>query len=209
MAATPAVTDSPGMPMIPARHLSDVELAAFMDGTLAGDERAGAASHLAVCSVCRGELVATSGLVERLPAGGPRSPRRLWAYGGVAAAAAILAISILPRTEYLDRASADLERRPAERVARIAAVAPAEGVEVEPRALTFSWQGESGASYRITVTDASGRTVWSVTTTETAAAMPGDVTLAPAERFYWYVDGLLADGTSLSSGQRSFTTSSW
>src|SRR5919206_1600037 len=75
----------------PERHLSADEVAAYVDGALAGDERARIEAHLAVCADCRAEVREVTGLVRSLPEA-RRSARRVWI--PAAAAAAVLVAGV-------------------------------------------------------------------------------------------------------------------
>lgn len=183
-------------------------MAAFVDGTLAEGDRAEAASHLAACTECRAELAAVSRMVGSLPARRHRAVARprVLALGAIAAAAAVLAVVTLQRTDPVDTGASGLERRLPEPTTRVATISPAEGAAVDPRELVVSWHGSDGASYRVTLTDESGRMVWTTSTTETSARVPGNALGPTPSRYYWYVDALLADGSSTSSGPQSFST---
>ena len=74
--------------------------------------------------------------------------------------------------------------------------------------LRFVWQRQPAASYRLFVADSTGRSVFSMVRTDTTAALPPTVHLVPGARYFWEVDAIRADGTSLSSTHRAFTVSS-
>jgi hypothetical protein len=62
------------------------------------------------------------------------------------------------------------------------------------------------ATYRVTVTDTTGATRWTTETPDTAVTLPASARLEPGARYYFYVDALRADGWSVQSGPRTFTT---
>jgi len=57
------------------------------------------------------------------------------------------------------------------------------------------------------VTDVSGRVVWVKETSDTALALPADVSLGGGREYLWYVDALGSDGQSVTTGIRRFQTS--
>src|SRR5215218_7395233 len=86
--------DTPAGDAAGDEHPDVGQVAAYLDGRLAGAERAGLAAHLARCEPCRRELVELRAVIaaEHPPASGGRPWRAL----GVGLAAAI-AIAVLPR----------------------------------------------------------------------------------------------------------------
>ena len=76
---------------------------------------------------------------------------------------------------------------------------PAVGAEIV-------WRRVPGARYSVTVVDTTGATQWTAETTDTSAAVPDSVRLAPGGRYYLYVDALRSDGWSLRSDRREFRT---
>jgi hypothetical protein len=199
--------DSTPVTLMADEHLDNEQLAAFLDGRLPSTARTTAEAHLADCTECRDELMANSRLLERLPK--PSLRRAAWwpHVGAAAAAAALIAVIVVPRTAR----TPTLGEVPAERVgaaetSRIAVVSPPEGASVDRTLLRFSWHPQDRASYRLTVTDSSGRMIWRTTTNDTVAGLPPTIALDAGGRFYWYVDALRVDGVSLTSGAHSFST---
>lgn len=187
-------------------HISASELAAFVDRTLAPKQRAIIAAHLADCAECRAELVSATTAIASHGRGANRR-RRTWTLGAVAAAAALLVVVVLPRADFATDPASGVERRAVERAGMLVTTAPEDGAVLETDNVTLSWLGEEGSSYRVTVTDDGGTTLWSALTSDASVAVPAGV-LAPAGRHYWYVDALRADGSSASSGARTFSTGS-
>jgi hypothetical protein len=64
----------------------------------------------------------------------------------------------------------------------------------------------SNAAYRVALTTLGGVTVWRASTSDTVATLPDSVRLAPDATYQWWVDALLADGTTRSTGIREFRT---
>ena len=60
----------------------------------------------------------------------------------------------------------------------------------------------------VTVADAGGDPVWRTETRDTAVVLPPDVSLEPGARYVWFVDALLPDGGSATSGVHRFEIAS-
>jgi hypothetical protein len=185
--------------------LSAEELAAYIDGTLDKIERERVESVLASSPAARAELIEASRLVVTMPTKA-RSARRPWIVASVASAAAAVLLAIAPT---LSRKQEIIpvwtERRvPVDDAAKISVIAPEEGAIVDASATRFSWHSVTGATYQLTVTDADGRAVWQNTTADTTLSLPPDVKLDASETYYWNVDALAADGSSTTTGVRSF-----
>jgi hypothetical protein len=74
---------------------------------------------------------------------------------------------------------------------------------VEARDVILRWAPiEPDARYLLTVTTAEGDSVWELMTADTSAAVP--IALEPGGEYLWYVDALLPDGSSASSGVHHF-----
>jgi len=189
-------------------HLSAGDVAAYLDGTLEEAERDRVEAHAAECKACRRELTE----VARQIRGMRRVPRGLvWA--PIAAAAAIIAVLVAQPFGTVTQPERTSRFRGPESTAgrqggvAIGILAPPSDGTVNPAAVTFVWHaGGAGASYHLTVTNDVGGVVWTLTTTDTVAALPDTVTLARDSRYHWYVDGLFEDGRRASSGVHSFTT---
>lgn len=194
------------------QHLSDIEMATYVDGNGSTRSLAQMQEHLAACDECRHLLVESNRLIESAR---PRSSLRSWGWkAGLPAIAALLLLAFVPRMfERADTApilpSVAVERRAdAGRETAIRTILPAEDASVSREGIRFAWVPDDGASYRVTVTDATGGPVWETTTSDTTAVLPLSVVMPPDSRFYWYVDALRLDGSSATSGRQSFTTRS-
>jgi Putative zinc-finger len=187
-------------------HLSAADAAAYLDGRLDPADRAHAEAHLADCNECRHELVelrvmlATRGTSDG--AAVVRRRRRLSVPLGMAAAAVLL----ITVATTLRRSNPIVERAPSDAgSARLATHGPRDGVSSER--VVFVWaSAEPGSSYRLTVTDSAGAPVWSTSTTDTVLALPAATKLLSGRRYHWYVDALVGDGHTITSGVRSFST---
>lgn len=181
-------------------HLTPAQVAAYLDRLLGAREREQVESHLSGCPSCRGEVVEVARV--RRP-----GPRRRW-YVAAAAAAAIAVLGIaLGRSGPNEPANTVTRGRPSEGIAQFAIVSPAYGATVPAVAAEFVWRSvATEATYRLTVTDASGGPVWTGATGDTALAVPDSVQLQPGETYFWYIDALLPDGRSASTGVKEFRT---
>jgi hypothetical protein len=71
--------------------------------------------------------------------------------------------------------------------------------------LTFSWRPLPGVmTYHLFVTDSTGAPVYNLTTADTVVGPVPGAQLSPGSRYFWYVDALGADGSSVSSAQVGF-----
>jgi putative zinc finger protein len=190
-----------------SEHLSAADAAAYLDGRLDAADRARAEAHLVECIECRRELVELRAVLANADTSGAAAPvhrrrRGLSVRIGMAAAAVLLiafAATLRRRAPIVERAPSDAG------AARLATHAPNDRVSADR--LVFVWApAEPGSSYRLTVTDSAGVPVWSTSTTDTVLALPPATRLAPGRRYHWYVDALVGDGHTITSGVRSFST---
>jgi hypothetical protein len=173
-------------------HLSDADLAGYLDHDLAPYERRRVETHIDGCATCRGELVALSRVVHGEPASAQRPPRsRRW-WIPAAAAAAVVALLVprlttnAPRVDETPRTRRviDTDGRP-----RLAIVSPIDGTSVGGPVI-FTWRaGGTADAYTIVVMTESGEPIWTTTTSDTTIALPDSVTLHPG-RYFWRVDGI-------------------
>jgi anti-sigma factor RsiW len=175
-------------------HVTDAEIAAYLDRTLTTPQRDRVEDHLAACQDCRQHLLETKELLERV-----RRPRKLLVGGALAAAAVLVFVIVRPNPAEMDRG---VMRNDGAAVPVVAygpmGTAPRTG-------LRFVWSAVPGAeSYRLTVSGEDARTVWSSSGTDTVSALPDSVTLRPNERYHWVADALLSDGSTRSTGLREF-----
>jgi hypothetical protein len=192
----------------PTDHLSGEDLAAYLDGELEAAERSRIQSHLADCDSCREEVVELTALVHA------DTRHRRWTIAVPAAAVAAIAAVLLVSPLVQDGADAPGERvrgpelaSEREAVLEVRALAPALEATVDRDSLRFSWEGlEPDATYRLTLTDQGGDPLWTHETSGTALLLPPDVELQPEGSYLWFVDALLADGRTATSGVLSFKT---
>lgn len=188
-------------------HVESALIAAYLDHELKETERERVERHLADCRTCRDELAEVLRLVE------PRERSRSagwWVAGGAAVAAILAAVLLVqpgdsPDTSPVFRAGEAQER--AEEAPGIEVLAPPENAVLAPDSLGFAWREvEPGALYRFTLADAQGDVVWTDTTGETTVRVPPEVGIDRDRDYYWYVDALLSEGRSATSGIRRFTS---
>jgi hypothetical protein len=188
------MTDSNPLPSGP--HLEPFEVTHYLANTLLPDDRCRVERHLADCEPCTEEVVAIARLSRR-----PAFQRWL----PYAAAAAVLAGIVVLAPRPGPGVSHDTLRNGAS-TAVIAVVAPEDGAVVG-RAPTLVWRSvPRTATYRVMVTRADGDSIWAVQTSDTAVTMPESVVSDSGVIRHWYVDALLSDGSSVSTGMREFRT---
>lgn len=178
-------------------HLSDTQLAAFLDRGLAPVARRHVEEHLAGCPECRAHIVAAGDLLAH-----DRRPRRSLLVGSlVAAAALLLAVGLTARSG--QRGIRQPVVRAAGTDARLVAYGPMG--ETSSRAIRFVWgRAPDAVTYRLSVTRADGVAVWSRSVADTVAVLPDSVALGPGQSYFWVADALLRDGTTRSTGLRAF-----
>ena len=181
-------------------HLTAGELAGYLDRNLAPDRFAQVEGHLDACAECRTELAAIARLADSYQPGetvgriGPSRPIRRWAPLAIAGAlAAGLAALILIRPEMLDRSHrGEPLRAPnfGEARATIEIVSPLPDSVVPREPLSLIWRPASATLYKVTIVTEAGDSVWAGETTDTALALPADLTLLPGRNYFWRVDGI-------------------
>jgi len=191
-------------PPMEKKGISPTELAAFLDGHLHGDELARVQSYLADNHEARQELIKASRMISTAPASADRRVWR-WVVPGVGlAAAAALLIAIQPKsTSRPERLSAE-RRAPVEQSDRIELVSPANGQQLTEGAASFSWRRYDGASYRLVISDATGRILYEGTTSDTLVSISPSKLRGASGKLYWTIDALAENGSSLTSGVSEF-----
>jgi len=177
-------------------HLSERELAAFLDGGLTPPERHRVVAHIDLCAACRGELVDV-GRAIKLRGGRTRgatvSPwRRSWI--PAAAAAGIAAILLMTR---LTTHSPGMDGRTrAPRIAegegerRIDPISPANEIAVPAARIVFMWHAVPADVYRFFLLSESGDPIWEKETTDTSMTLPATVSLTSGSAYFWRVDAV-------------------
>ena len=195
--------------VVPASaHLSIMDAAAFVDGRLSRLQRLDAEAHLSQCAECRAEIADVANLLASAPIPRVRRSAVLWSAGALASAAAVVFLIARPSSEFLQRSAATrTERAPMDKTSPVTLEArvPAAMSTVGRDELRFVWRHDDGATYHVFVADAAGAPLFDLITRDTSVTPPRSVVLLPGVRYYWYVDALRANGTSLSSGPNAFS----
>jgi hypothetical protein len=164
------------------RHLEPEEVAAYVDGTATGEERAAVQAHLAACAECRAEVAEVSRIVRTLP-GARRTARRVWIPAVAAAVIALLWVTPRPLRE-----PAVPEHR-AETETTTAAPHPVSPVGTVGSVSALAWSPTPGTDrYRVRLFDADGTVLWDEETVDTIAALPDSIDLRAQVPYYWKVE---------------------
>jgi hypothetical protein len=127
---------------------------------------------------------------------------------GLALAASVAGIVILrpsvPSTDVDSRTRDQRVGAADERIRQLAAIAPADGATQLAAHPTFVWASDSVDRYRFALLAEDGATIWSRELSDTALAIPADVTLDHGRSYFWRVDAMSA-GIVASTRVRRFT----
>jgi hypothetical protein len=187
-------------------HVGPERLAAYLDHELAPAAREEVVAHFAECAACRREMTALRVLLQQ------RSKRRSWYITTpllVAVAATIVVVVVVPRTGRVDNESATSIRSgsglaPIDQSRTISMVSPADDAVLDSRGAAFVWRSiGTDATYRLTLQDSTGTTMWTSSMVDTSAVLPDTVRLAPGE-YYWSVAARLPDARSAKTGVHRF-----
>lgn len=184
-------------------HLSATDVAAYLSGRAGADSRVRIQAHLAECADCREEAIGASRILGAEHRS--RSTRRvLLASVGLAA---VLALVIVTRTAPVHSVESATRGTAggASAESKVSVVGPLGGFAQAGGIPTFVWRSIPGAmEYRFTLTDVDGKVLWTRATPDTLLTPPLDVPLGTERAYYWFVDALLADGNSVTSGAKEF-----
>ena len=190
------------------KPLAPEEIAAFLDGRLEGPELSRVQALLAGDPDARQELIKASRIVASAPESGDPQRSLIPAFGTLVAAAAIAVLFIPAREAGRDAAPVSADRRvPADVSPKIQVVVPSEGSSIREDEHAFMWRRVDGATYRVVVTDLSGNTVLHEDTPDTVLAIPEALLRNDGAIYYFSVDALLPDGSSVGSGADEFVMS--
>jgi hypothetical protein len=191
-----------GVPV--TEHPSAEDIAAYLSGRLAQASSVALEQHLVECAECR-QVVTSARRVLRTH----RAPQRLvWMVPSAAAAMLLIAVLIrVPGSTVGDEPlRSDSDAAGSESELTIAVVAPRDGEVVPGQPIVFVWRAQNGGPlYRLSLTEASGRQMWSGETTDTTLSMPAEVPVVGGQTYFWSVDALGADGRSLTSRSKRFS----
>lgn len=194
-----------GSAVMEDESLSSGEVAAYLDGRLAGEELARVEDHLANNPSARREIIKASRIISSVPRRETKSRRWIPAAAGLAAVAALTLIGILPKSVGREATPVSSERRGlADEADKIDLVSPSDGERVTSNGMSFTWRPIGGATYRLVVSDAAGHTLLQRNTTDTLVTAPELSLKTGTGPYYWSVDALAPDGSSVTSGVREF-----
>jgi hypothetical protein len=178
------------------RHLSEAELAAFLDGGLTPPRRRRVRAHIDICDVCRAELVDVGRATQRKRDPTKRvasSMSRHWWTPAVAAAGIVVVVSIA-RIASNSRPGLDATRASrgpdAEGQRGIDLIAPADDVTVSVAQMVFSWHAVPADVYKFSLLTERGDSIWTTETTDTIASVPANVNVRPGSWYFWRVDAI-------------------
>lgn len=177
-------------------HMEPHEVAGYVAGSLDPGVRARIEAHLSDCEPCTAEVADVLRLRRKT-----QSPIR-WA-GIAAAAAAVIAVVVVSRPPSRPGVGAIPPVRGDTGASTVKMVQPAnDAALLEPP--VFVWRAVPGATaYRITVSRADGDSVWTASVSDTTARAPAASLMA--DTYYWYVDAILADGSSRAGTPHRFS----
>jgi len=202
-------------------HLTESQIAAFVDGDMTDTERRRIQSHIEQCSACRAAVVDVMRTVDSFPDVSSREPscppaqrrqpaparsRRLLI--GAVAAAAVAGISLLlsptDRSRARERSASDAIEQSTDARPTIEVIAPLVDDSLSLRSPVFRWRAVAGIDlYKVVILDASGAPIWSEDARHVAHVVADSLSLVPGRAYYWRVDGI-RDGTTASSGNIRF-----
>jgi anti-sigma factor ChrR (cupin superfamily) len=187
-------------------HVSDEELAAWLDRRLEAPGRMRVQAHLVECDECRAVVTEAT---AALSAKRRRKRMAFLATGGMAAAALVLLVvsGTLPISRDTKSTVRGAPPLLTEDVSRLAALLPEPRAVVPRDSLVFVWQSTpEGTVFQVTVSDERGVMMWDDRTGDTTLALPVAVarSLVPGQIYYWKVEALLPDLRTASTGVNSF-----
>jgi len=183
----------------PEPHLEPGEVARHVRGTSPPEERVRIEAHLAVCDRCTEEFIA----VWRYS--GKRRFRPALLGLGVAAAAAVAALLLLPPARRPSDGAGPVVRGPGVDSVHLLVVVSPRDRDTVSRPVVLTWRSRPDmATYKVSVAGTDGDSVWALITADTSVSLPDSVRATPGLDYFWYVDGLMADGRALTSGVHQF-----
>ena len=174
--------------------MDELLIAGYLDRGLSSADRDRVADHLTECAECRHNVAEAHLLIGRV-----RRPRRVFLLSGVMIAAAASALFVV--LPHADSGPSILRRGVQSESDSLIVISPAVGKTSRP--VRFVWSSVNGASsYRLTLSEPDGATVWSYNGSDTVAVLPDSVGTTERSRYVWIADAILEDGTRRSTGLR-------
>jgi hypothetical protein len=188
-----------------ATHIGPERLSAFLDNDLSPRAREEVVAHFAQCAECRREMTATRELLRQ------RSKRRAWYLAPplLVAVAASIALVVVPSVRRVNNEPRNSIRSSSGATATdvrqsIETIAPTNDALLPNDTTRFVWRSiVGGATYRLTIQDSTGTTIWSTSAEDTTAILPDTVRLTPGE-YFWSVAARLPDASSAKTGAHRF-----
>ena len=183
-------------------HVGPERLAAYLDHQLAPAAREEVVAHFAECAECRREMTAMRRLLEE------RSKRRPWYVTTgplLAAVAAGIVFMVVPSIRRADNEPtrsirSGPELTSTDQAQTISMISPADDAVLPERGTVFVWRSiGADASYRLTLQDSAGTTVWASSTVDTSIVLPDSIRVTPGE-YYWSVAARLPNARSAKTG---------
>lgn len=181
-----------------ARHVTELDIASYLDRALSGPDKDRFEDHLVECAECRKKVTAAQELVHglRRPRGAPI------VLGLIAIAAVSLFVVRLPRAN--DTSARERSAESSHAGTLVARDPIGDAVSVSERR-RFVWSSAPDVvSYHLTLSTADGTTIWSNSGTDTVAALPATVEVRSGAEYAWVVDAITSDGSTLSTGMQHF-----
>jgi anti-sigma factor RsiW len=183
-------------------HVTESDLAGYLDHDLAPADRLRVEAHLDACAQCRLELIEVQRLAASYQAATRRTARRWIPVAALTAlAASVAALLLIPRIRETTTQRVEPVRSAGrEGQLQIEVASPASDVAVAAATVVFTWRAARADVYRLTLLTESGEPVWSLETADTTALVPSGTRLKPGA-YFWRVDAI-ADGITATSGAR-------
>jgi hypothetical protein len=186
-------------------HVGPERLAAYLDHQLTPAVREEVIAHYAECASCRREMTAMRVLLQA------RAKRRQWyiATPLLAAIAAVIVVVAVPSIRRVNTEPTSAIRSapgitPTDQPQTISTISPADDAVLAERGAAFVWRSAGvGATYRLTLQDSTGTTVWASSMEDTSAVVPDSLRLSPGA-YYWSVAARLPNAASAKTGVRRF-----
>lgn len=185
-------------------HLSADLIGAYLDRMLSSVERDEVEGHLSWCRECR---LAAREAAQAMPKRGSGWYVFAGVGSAVAAAAAIALFVMKPAADTHTENQTTRSSAPSgANVPAIAVVSPSDSAALQSAPVSFVWRALGpDVPYRFSLSTTDGTELWGGSLTDTVVTLPAGVELLPGETYVWFVDALLPDGRSATTGLRLIT----